>query len=264
MRLDSPGSTIPWWLHDCQRVLITRKEQGWTNANRLGNMWALAYEETEEQLFICYVRMAPGGNSGLISSCTTAWLGHSHPCCKCLQGSHKPVCQRERGPWCPEPHPRWRGQPSPVPLLPSVGHRGTGARCGGFAAELRPGHGDTPMGSVRDSCRQAIPHLVSALQGAGRKMLLTRKCEEWNRHEEYRHRELGLMRTRGTQRTGTCEIVPSFSVGTGVQNLRRVSRWPHAEPHQRVHRNSTRSSTLNPSILPDLRGTGYYVLCVMQ
>ena len=71
-----------------------------------------------------------------------------------------------------------RGQPSPGPLLPSVGHRGEGTHCGGFAAELRPGHGDTPMGSGRDSCRQAIPHLVSALHGAGCKMLLTQKREE--------------------------------------------------------------------------------------
>lgn len=40
-------------------------------------------------------------------------------------------------------------------------------------------------------------------------------------------RELALMmRTRGAQRTGMCEIVSTFSVGTRVQNFRRVSRWP--------------------------------------
>lgn len=212
--------------------------------------------------------MAPGENSEFISSCTTARPGHAHPCCPCLQGSHKLVFQRERGllvSWAASKIRPWEDSHQPGPLLPSVGHRGSGTHCGGFAAELRPGHGDTPMGSGRDSCRQAIPHLVSALHGAGRKMLLTQKREEWNRHEEYRHRELGpMMRTRGAQRTGTCEIVPTFSVGTSVQNLRRVSRQPHAKPHQQVHRNSTWSSTLNPSVLPDFRETGCYVLYVMQ
>lgn len=41
--------------------------------------------------------MAPGENSEFISSCTTARPGHAHPCCPCLQGSHKLVFQRERG-----------------------------------------------------------------------------------------------------------------------------------------------------------------------
>lgn len=105
------------------------------------------------------------------------WDMHTHV--NSVSNGATSQCSSEKGvPRHPEPHPRWRGQPSPAPLFQPVDHRGAGTCCGGFAAELRPGRGDTPVGDGRDWCRHVIPHLVSALQGAGRKMLLTRKCEE--------------------------------------------------------------------------------------
>lgn len=186
-------------------------------------------------------------NSEFISSCTTKSTGTCTPMLSMSPGQPQTGVPARKAS-CPGAASKiqpWEDSHLPGPLLPSVGHRGSGTHCGGLLLSSdqprRHAHGKWPW----LSCRQAIPHLVSALHGAGRKMLLTQKREEWNRHEEYRHRELGpMMRTRGAQRTGTCEIVPTLSVGTSGPESQEWAGSPMPSP-------TSKSTEIPPDPLPE-------------